>query len=149
MRIVPADRMAKPLGKKEVDKLLSEPNILRLGLIDDDGSPIVHPVWYCYRDEKFYVAIDMAGRKARLLKKNPKVYFLVDVNPQNSPPKGVRGKGIARVIEDTAFAEEITAINVKNYLGSTRTKKAQEILKLGKRSCVVEIAPSYLATWKF
>ncbi len=52
-----------------------------------DGTPLVHPMWYHYKDEKFFAVSNREGTKVRSLKKNPEVYFLVDVTD-----RGVRGR---------------------------------------------------------
>lgn len=141
-----ADRHAKRLGRKEIRQLLAGPNLLRLAYLDG-GAPMVHPVWFFYEGGKFWVATDNNSAKARAIRDNPGVYFLVDVG--SSPPRGVRGKGEARVIDDSALATEITKKCVKKYLRNTRTKIAKEIIEMGKESCVIEITPAYVATWKF
>ena len=148
MKFVLADRLARQLSTKEVDLLLSKPNILRLAVVDErEGMPIVHPVWYVYRDGRFLVATDRDGIKARSLRKNQNAYFLVDTDSR--PPRGVRGRGTARVIDDAAYATQVTRENVLKYLGTTRTKTAKKILAMGIDSSVIEITPAYMATWKF
>ena len=148
MKFVLADRSARQLSKKELDQLLSQPNILRLAVSDErDGLPIVHPVWYVYKDDTFLVATDRSGIKARSLRKNPNAYFLVDLDSR--PPRGVRGRGRAKVIDDDAYATQVTKENVLKYLGTTRTKTAKAILAMGATSSVIEITPAYMATWKF
>ncbi len=150
MRFLLADRTAKPLSRRELGKFLARPNILRLAIIDErDGWPIVHPVWYHYKAGKFLIATDRAGVKARSLRKNPNVYFLVDVSPDDGPPMGARGKGLAKVIDDSNYAVELTKQNTIRYMGPIETEKAKEIMELGKNSSVVEVKPIYMATWKF
>lgn len=150
MRFLLADRTARPLGRKELDKFLAGPNILRLAIIDErDGWPIVHPVWYHYKAGKFLIATDRTGVKARSLRKNPHVYFLVDVSPDDGPPMGVRGKGLAKVIDDPDYAVKLTKQNIIRYMGTIETEKAKEVMELGKSSSVVEVKPVYMATWKF
>ena len=143
-----ADRTAKPLNTNEVDDLLSQPNLLRLAVVDErDLLPIVHPVWFLYRGGKFLIATDRSGVKARSLRKNPNAYFLVDVNDR--PPRGVRGKGVARVVDDPAYASKVTEDCVLKYMGKLEGKAAESILEMGKDSAVVEITPRYMATWKY
>lgn len=145
-----ADRAARELGVREVEALLtgSEPNLLRLGVIDErDGAPVVHPVWFIYEDEKFLVATDSDGVKARSARKDPRVYFLVDVDSR--PPRGVRGKGTAKVIDDPGYATEVTRRCVMKYLGTAGSRTAKKILAMGPGSCVLEITPEYMATWKY
>ena len=93
MRFPLADKDARRLSKKEIGQLLTGPNLLRLAFLDG-GTPMVHPVWFVYEEEKFWIAVDREGAKARSIRENPGVYFLVDVG--SSPPRGVRGRGTAR-----------------------------------------------------
>ena len=150
MRFTLADRTAKPLEEGEVSELLNQPNILRLAMVDvRDGTPLVHPVWYYFEDGKFFVSVDRDGVKAHSLRKNPNVYFLVDIVTDDAPPRGVRGKGIARVTDDPEYATRVTTHNVLRYLGSVDGAVAEKLIKMGKNSSVVEITPRYIATWKF
>jgi len=149
LNFVLADRHARPLLKREVSQLLARPNILRIAYLDEMGDPIAHPVWYYYRGDKFLVATDREGRKAKVLQKNPVVYFLVDESSPEKGTLGLRGKGIAKVIDDPLYATRVTRRNVKRYLGKLQSKTAKGILAMGPDSCVIEITPSYLATWKF
>lgn len=151
MEFVRADRTAKALNAEQVNDLLlgnREPSLLRLGVIDErDGAPIVHPVWFVYEGDRFLIATDRDGVKARSARKNPSVYFLVDVN--GGLARGVRGKGTARAIGDPAYATDVTRKNVVKYLRSTRSATAKKILAMGPDSCVIEVTPRYMATWKY
>ena len=149
LNFVLADRHARPLSKREVSQLLARPNILRIAYLDEMGAPITHPVWYYYSGGKFLVATDREGRKAKVLQKNPVIYFLIDESSREKGTFGLRGKGIARVIDDPLYATRVTRRNVKRYLGKLQSKTAKAILAMGPDSCVIEITPSYLATWKF
>lgn len=149
VKFVLADKHARPLLKREISKLLARPNLLRIAYIDESGDPIVHPVWHYYNRGKFLVAIDRAGRKAKVFRKNPTVYFLVDESSRKEGTLGLRGKGTARVIDDPLYATKVTRHNVKRYLGTLQSKTAKAILAMGPDSCVIEITPSYIATWKF
>lgn len=148
LKLVLADPHAKPLSRIEVARLLARPNILRLAYLDDIG-PVVHPVWHYYSKGRFYVAADAKGAKARALRKNPYVYFLVDESPKGGPTRGVRGRGTAKVIDDSTYAIRVTRRNVKRYLGTLTSKAAKMVLEMSPESSVIEITPSYIATWKF
>lgn len=148
MKFILADRHARKLDQGEAEAILSGPHILRLGLIDErDGSPVVHPVWFHYENGMFFVATDTEGRKARSLRKNPSVYFVIDI--VEGPPKGVRGKGTARISDDHAYATEVTKKCVVKYMGTAESETAKRVIEMGKESSVVEIIPKYIATWKF
>jgi nitroimidazol reductase NimA-like FMN-containing flavoprotein (pyridoxamine 5'-phosphate oxidase superfamily) len=151
LKIVLADKMAEPMNEGEVIEFLNLPNLLRLAIIDSrDGSPLVHPVWYYYENDKFVICTERNGLKAISLRKNPNVYFLVDVNPNGGPPRGVRGKGRANIIENPKYVADVMLRNIKRYMGSTESDLAKDLLKTSESSCVVEITPSrYIATWKY
>lgn len=149
MNFVLADKHARPLLKREVSQLLARPNILRMAYLDETGDPIAHPVWYYYSRGKFLVATDRVGKKAKLLRKNPVVYFLVDESSSENGTLGLRGKGIARVIDDPLYATRVTRLNVRRYFGTLQSKTAKAIVAMGPDSCVIEITPSYMATWKY
>jgi len=139
-----ADPELKEMDRNEVSELLNQPIYLRLAMINaKDGSPLVHPIWYYYDEEKFYAVSNTMGIKVRSLKKNPDVYFLVDVTD-----RGVRGRAKAKVIDDSSYAKEITARNLTRYLGSLDIPEAKERLEISKNYSAIEIGPDYMASWK-
>lgn len=143
-----ADSTARPLDKQEISHVLSGPNILRLGVIDErDGLPIVHPVWFYYENEMFFIATDTDGVKARSLRKNPGAYFVVDL--AHGPPRGLRGKGVARISDDHGYAREVTTKCTEKYLGTVAGETAKKVIEMSSNSSVIEIVPKYIATWKF
>ena len=145
-----ADKSAKRMSKAELASFLAQPRIMRIAFCDyRDSHPIVHPVWYHYENGKFLVATDTAGKKARALRKNPALYFLVDSDFKDGPPRGVRGRANATVVDDPDYATNVTRVNVIHYLGSARSKNARKIMDRGRDSSVIEITPLYMATWKF
>lgn len=139
-----ADPELKEMDKNEVSELLNQPIYLRVAMINaKDGTPLVHPIWYYFNDEKFYAVSNTGGIKIQSLKKNPDVYFLVDV-----ADRGVRGKATAKVIDDQSYAKEITARNLTRYLGSLDSPEAKERLEFSKNYSAIEITPVYMASWK-
>ena len=52
MEIVAADPKASALTEAEVRTLLAEPLLMRLGMVDADGWPLVHPVWHVFEGER-------------------------------------------------------------------------------------------------
>lgn len=149
MKLILADSHARPMTKSEVAQHVARPNILRLTYLDDRGDPVVHPVWYYYSKDKFFIAIDIEGAKARALRKNSSVYFLVDESPKGAPTRGIRGRGIAKVVDEPGYATNVTRRNVMRYLGTLKSKAAKMVLEMCPSSCVIEITPSHIGTWKF
>lgn len=113
-------------------------------MIDErDGAPLVHPIWYYYEDGKFFAVSSSEGRKIRSLKKNPDVYFLVDI-----ADRGVRGKARAKVIDDPEYAKKITSRNLVRYMGSAETPEAKDRIELAKNYSAIEVTPYFIASWK-
>lgn len=113
-------------------------------MIDErDGTPLVHPIWYYYEDGKFFAVSSSEGRKIRSLKKNPDVYFLVDI-----ADRGVRGKARAKVIDDPEYAKKITSRNLVRYMGSAETPEAKDRIELAKNYSAIEVTPYFIASWK-
>ncbi len=145
-----ADKDSVQMDETEIINFLEQPLIMRIGLIDRrDKFPLVHPVWYYYDHGKFFVATYRDGQKAKSLRHNPALYFLVDSDPADGPPLGVRGKAKVSVVDDAEYATRVTVRNIIRYLGSLDGKAAQKIKETGKESCVLEITPLYIASWKF
>ena len=140
-----ADPELKPLQEAEVVELLNQPTYLRLAMINTrDGTPLVHPIWYNYRDGKFLAVSNRNGTKVQSLKKNPEVYFLVDI-----ADRGVRGRASAKVIDDSDYVTEIAAQNLERYMGSVDSLEAKDRLALAKEHySAIEITPHFIATWK-
>lgn len=140
-----ADPEFKPLEEAEITELLDQPIYLRVAMINArDGSPLVHPIWYHYKDEKFFAVSNKDGIKIRSVKKNPEVYFLVDI-----ADRGVRGKGKAKVIDDSEHAVNVLTQNLMRYVGSVDTQEAKDRIEIAKNYySAVEITPLFMATWK-
>ena len=145
-----ADLWGRAMSAEEIETFLARPHLMRIALIDaSDGYPIVHPVWYYYENEKFFVATDTEGKKAKSLRLNPALYFLIDSDRADGPPCGVRGRATVAVVDDPDYATRVTRRNIDRYLGSPESTTARKILERGKDSSVLEIVPLYMATWKY
>ena len=145
MKLRQADPELRPMKEDEIAELLNSPIYLRVAMINSrDGTPLVHPMWYHYKDEKFFAVSNKEGTKIRSLKKNPDVYFLVDI-----AERGVRGKGKAKVIDDSEYAVKILTQNLMRYLGSIDSPEAKDRIEIAKTHySVIEITPLFMATWK-
>ena len=144
MKFTSADPEFPPMQEGEINELLNQPIYLRMAMINErDGSPLVHPIWYYYEDGKFYAVSNTSGTKIRSLKKNPEVYFLVDI-----ADRGVRGKARAKVIDDPEYAKKITSHNLVRYIGSADSPEAKDRIKFARNYSVIEITPYFIASWK-
>jgi len=124
---------------------------LQLATTDDHGEPNIQPVWFYYdkNGEKLIMTTSKLSRKTQNLRKRPVVYFSID--DENTPYKGVKGKGIASLLEDP---EETVVhgdrISIK-YLGTLDHPIAKMISEGSKNgnNVVVEITPRFFSTWDY
>jgi nitroimidazol reductase NimA-like FMN-containing flavoprotein (pyridoxamine 5'-phosphate oxidase superfamily) len=101
-------------------------------------------MWYYYEDGKFFAVSNRAGTKIRSLKKNPEIYFLVDITD-----RGVRGRGTAKVIDDSAYAVKVLSRNLQRYTGSLDNPEDKDRIEIARNNySVVEITPRFMASWK-
>jgi uncharacterized pyridoxamine 5'-phosphate oxidase family protein len=136
----------------EVDSFLESKLNLQLATIDDEGYPIIQPIWFLYDKEsaKIYVSTQKMTKKAQNIHRNPeKIYFSID--DMNFPYKGVKGRGAARISEDIDWNIPIVEkINIK-YLGTTNHPLANMIMENTRKGVqiVIEITPKFFSAWDF
>jgi PPOX class probable F420-dependent enzyme len=144
--------MPNPVTEAEVDRFLESKLNIQLATIDEDGYPIIQPVWFYYdsASDKIYTGTQKATRKVQNLKRNPdRVYFSID--DENFPYKGVKGRGVATISEDRDKNLKIVEkINLK-YLGTLEHPLAKMLMDNTRNGTevVVEITPKFFSAWDF
>lgn len=134
--------------RETVEFLQNEPLLMRIGVVDTDGYPLVHPVWFIYENEKFLLVSERQSTKVKTLQKNNKVYFLVDKVTKENGPCGVRGRGEAKVVDDARYTQEVTRKQLLRYMGSLEGPVAKQMMESAKTDTVViEVYPKFLGTW--
>jgi len=128
------------------NEFLKSQKLLRLATVDKNGVPYTVPVWYLYKNGNFYVGTNTLTKKAKNVKKNPKVSFCVDLGV-HSPIFGVMGTGSARLILKKNHVARIAKKILLRYFKSLNNKSAQELLS--QTDCIIEIIPKKITTWKF
>ena len=101
MRIVKAMPQAPGMTLAEAEDFLAKQKTpMRLGTVDSDGDPQIHPVWYYFNSGRLYLMSDKSVRKIQNIKGKSTVYFSIDTD--ETPNKGVKGKGTAQIITEKA-----------------------------------------------
>lgn len=131
----------------KTSEFLKSQKILRLATIDYKNNPHIVPVWYEFRNKKFYVGTNTRTRKAKNIKRNPKVSFCVDTGIKSPDIFGVMGIGKARLILEKRQVLFIAKRILKRYFKSLNVKSAQELLD--DTNCIIEILPRKTTVWKF
>ena len=153
MKIVAASSSIPGMTREEAERFLLESSKLNLQIatIDEKGDPNIQPVWFNYdKDaEKLLILTSKSAKKTQNLRNRPTIYFSID--DQNPPYKGVKGKGIATVIEEpNRIVPQAEKISMK-YLGTLDHPAAKEMADRSRNGegVLVEISPKFFSTWDF
>jgi len=144
--------MPHPVTETEVNSFLESKLNIQIATIDEDGYPIIQPVWFYYDKDsgKIYTGTQKMTRKVQNLKRNPdKIYFSID--DENFPYKGVKGKGVAIISEDREKVLKIVEkINLK-YLGTLEHPLAKMLTENARNGTevIIEITPKFFSAWDF
>ena len=151
MKIVNATSEVPGMTRDEIEKFLDSKLNLQLATTDDQGEPNIQPVWFYYdKDgEKLLITTSKLARKTQNLRNKPTIYFSID--DENPPYKGVKGKGIATLVEDPdKTVSQGDRISMK-YLGTLDHPIAKMISEGSKNgdNVVIEISPKFFSTWDY
>ena len=151
MKIISAISGIPSMSEEQVGRFLENKLNLQFGTNDEEGDPNIQPVWFDYdkEREKLMIITAKMTKKVQNLRSRPNVYFSID--DENYPYKGVKGKGIATIIEDpNKTVPEAKKINMK-YLGTLDHPIPKMILDSAQKGnhIVIEIDPKFFSTWDF
>jgi PPOX class probable F420-dependent enzyme len=152
MKIIAANSAIPGMTGEEAERFLLESKLnLQIATIDEKGEPNIQPVWFYYdKDEgKLMIITSKSAKKTQNLRNRPTVYFSID--DENLPFKGVKGKGIATVVEEpNRIVPQAEKISMK-YLGTLDDPAAKEMAERSKNGegVLVEISPKFFSTWDF
>lgn len=131
---------------RQIDFIKTQ-KILRLATIDPGGNPHIVPVWYKYRNRRFYIGTNTKTKKARNVRQNPKVSFCIDVGINSPDIFGVSGVGKGRIILEGKKVKSIARAILLRYFKSMDNKSARQLLD--DTDCIIEIIPEKTTSWKF
>ena len=111
--------VSKHVTETEVINFLTSKLNIQIATIDEEGCPMIQPIWFIYDKEssKIYIATQKMTKKFQNIRRNPdKIYFSID--DENFPYKGVKRRAVAKISEDMQKNLPIVEkINIK-YLGT-------------------------------
>lgn len=131
-----------------VEAFLAPPRLMRLGVTDLDGTPLVHPVWYTWQGEQFLVHIGTQSRKRAAIETQPIVYFTVD-DARPGAVFGVRGKAQATLELDAVRIRDVVQAQCEHYAAAGDSATRRFLLGMVERGemLLAVLTPQYLATW--
>jgi general stress protein 26 len=155
MKVVDATHEIPGMTREEADTFLESKLNLQISTLDEKGEPNIQPVWFYYdKDQgKLLITTSKLAKKAQNLRRKPTIYFSIDYENYdgNLPPKGVKGKGTATIVEDpNRIVPQADRISMK-YLGTLDHPVAKMITEGAKNGeiVLVEISPKFFSTWDY
>jgi hypothetical protein len=83
------------------------------------------------------------------MNKNNKVYFVIDDVTKEDCPIGVRGRAVAKIFDDSNYAETVMRKLIMRYMGSVERPITKKLMEYAKSdSVVIELYPKFLGTWQ-
>lgn len=137
-----------PASQADIDIFLAAPRLMRLGVTETDGTPLVHPVWYTWEQEQFLVHIGTPSAKRRAIEAQSTVYFTID-DAVPGGVFGVRGKAQAHLILEPTRIREVVQAQCDAYAGAGHTAAHRFLLGMVERGemILLGLAPHYFAAW--
>ena len=129
------------------ENFLREQKILRLVTIDEKNFPHIVPVWYLYKNKKFYVGTNTRTQKVKNLRKKKQVALCVDIGIKSPNIIGVMCRGRAKLILKKSIVKKIATDILLRYFKTLKNKSAQELLE--DTNCVIEISPIKYSNWSY
>jgi general stress protein 26 len=155
MKVVDATYEIPGMTREEAERFLESKLNLQIATIDEKGEPNIQPVWFYYdKDQgKLLITTSKLAKKTQNLRRRPTIYFSIDYENYdgNLPPKGVKGKGTATIVEDpNRIVPQADRINMK-YLGTLDHPVAKMVTEGAKNGeiVLVEISPKFFSTWDY
>jgi PPOX class probable F420-dependent enzyme len=152
MKVVNATSEIPGMTREEAERFLESKLNLQIATIDEKGEPNIQPVWFYYdKDQgKLLITTSKLAKKTQNLRRKSTIYFSID--DENPPYKGVKGKGIATIVEEDPNRIVLQADRISmKYLGTLDHPVAKMITDGAmKRDIVlVEISPKFFSTWDY
>jgi PPOX class probable F420-dependent enzyme len=152
MKVVNATSEIPGMTREEAERFLESKLNLQIATIDEKGEPNIQPVWFYYdKDQgKLLITTSKLAKKTQNLRRKSTIYFSID--DENPPYKGVKGKGIATIVEEdpNRIVPQADRISMK-YLGTLDHPVAKMITDGAMKGDIVlvEISPKFFSTWDY
>ncbi len=129
----------------EVESFLHQPQIAVLTTVGPDSTPLPTPIWYDYRDGKFFMTTGKKSQKVKNMRANPRVSLCID--ERTMPYKGVIAVGTA-TISDQDVAETMYQI-FGRYVPEAVAKRLADSYLGQQPQVVISVSPLKFISWDY
>ncbi|MCH9658534.1 hypothetical protein K0U27_07560 [archaeon] len=128
----------RKLGNQEIDKFIPDTKIpIRIAFIESMDLPSVISLWYVCNDDKIYCATQKTAKIVSYLQKNPACGF--EIAADKPPYKGMRGKGTARILNETGAY--VLDLLIDKYLEGKESILSKFLRNNSNTEVAIEITP--------
>jgi PPOX class probable F420-dependent enzyme len=133
-----------PMKKRDIEKLLKEPNIAVVSVTAPDGAPHAVPTWYEYRAGEVVFHTAPSAFKYKCLVSDPRVTLVIDT--RKAPYKCVilKGRVTMKQGKDDARLRRMAVA----YLGKRNGEAYAKGLR-GESVAIVRFKPSRVISWDY
>jgi len=104
--------MPKRLSRSERERFLAGRHVAVLVTLGPDGEPVPTPIWYLYRDGRFYFRTELNAIKTKNVQRDPRVSICIQ--EERAPYKAVVAHGKAELGGELDW---LVAAIPRHYLG--------------------------------
>jgi PPOX class probable F420-dependent enzyme len=137
-----------PLDRAAIEALLAEPRLLVLTANRSGKEPYAGPVWYEYRDGRFFITTGLENAKTRLVQRNPAVTLCVQQEAWPYKAVLVRGTAEVRPGRDAERQRRISARYLGRPAGDTYTD-FNLATTTEEGGATIVVTPSAWCAWDF
>ncbi|MHA7647788.1 pyridoxamine 5'-phosphate oxidase family protein [Nitrosopumilus sp. S4] len=118
---------------------------IRLAFTKPNGAPNVLSLWHIYLDGAIYCATQKTAKIVSYLENHPLCGF--EIATDKPPYKGIRGEGIAEIIERDG--QKILDLLIDKYLGDKESKLSKFLKEHSKNEVAIRINPQKIFTYDY
>lgn len=133
------------LTKEEVKVFIQKVRTARICTLNKDETIHAAPVWFRYKDGKIIIGTPEKSRKARNIKRSPKVTLLID--DEGPPTRGVIIYGHAELSSDNILETAVWLF--EKYMPLDKAKTTAEGLMKIATMIMITITPDEMASFDY
>jgi len=131
-----------------LSEFLAEPNLCRLGTVDEAGDPHVVPAWFWWDGRRFWLGVDAGDRKVANVRRHGRAAVEVDGDIRRK--RGLLAVGEALVLDGYDGRREYIRISVeqlRRYRPEQPTRETAERMASRGEPAVIVVTPERIVSW--
>ncbi|HLA17250.1 MAG TPA: pyridoxamine 5'-phosphate oxidase family protein [Candidatus Limnocylindrales bacterium] len=131
-----------------LEEFLGEPNLCRLGTVDEAGDPHVVPAWFWWDGRRFWLGVDATDRKVANVRRHGRAAVEVDGDIRRK--RGVLAVGEALVLDGYDGRLEYIRISIeqlRRYRPEQPTRETAERMASRGEPVVIVVLPERIVSW--